>query len=289
MKKADLREVRQAGRETFVKNTGTLRRRILLGIPTLGVIRYEFLTHRQHAAIPINWAAGEVVASHLPESIVSMNYTTPDAQNVIVERLILDKFDWLLFIEDDTLIPPQAFLTIATHMDRGDIPIISGLYYSKGEPSWPLVFRGRGNGCFRNFKQGDWVWADGVPMGFCLIHSSILEWFWKNSPEYTLPDGHKLRRVFEFPRKSWYDPEQDRYFSLMGTSDLALCDRIIKENVLAKTGWAAVAKRRYPFLVDTSIFCGHITLQGEIYPQHAREILMPLKNNVESLTRISKT
>lgn len=269
---AEKRTVLRVGDTQVIKNDGMLRRRLLVGIPTLGVVRIEWDLARRSLVVPINWSSGELISSHLPESVVAQGYTTADAQNVILERFILDDFEWLILYEDDVLPPSDTFIKLEQYMTKGDVPIVSGLYYSKGNPSWPLVFRGRGNGCFTKFKRGDKVWVDGVPTGLILFHRSILEWFWKNTPKYTLPDGRKIPQVFKFPRESWYDPEQDRYFAHMGTSDLWLCDRILKEGVMGKAGWPKLAKSRYPFLMDTSIFCRHIDINGNVYPDHAEVV-----------------
>jgi hypothetical protein len=274
--KIDLRKVTKLPGTTIVQNKGVHHRRVLIGVPTLGIIRIEWDVHRRGQAIPINWQSGEVTASHQPKSVVSLGYSVADAQNVIVERAFLDKYEWLLLWEDDVLPPFNALLMLDKHMNNQTAPIISGLYYSKGNPSWPLVFRGRGNGAFRDFKMGDRVWCDGVPTGFFLCHMSIINYLWAHSPEYKLPDGRKVREIFKFPRESWYDPEQDRYFAQMGTSDLFLCDRIIKEKILEKTGWKKFGNLQYPFLIDTKIFCQQIDLNGIYYPAQAEEILLPL-------------
>lgn len=270
------REVKKLSKDTTViKNLGPHHHRILFGIPTLGTVRMEWAIARRGLIIPVNYQSGELTYNHLPESVVSIGYSTADAQNTIVERAILDKYEWCLLFEDDTIPPFDALLRLNQYMVKGDIPIISGLYFTKGNPSWPLVFRGRGNGVFTNFEIGDLVWADGVPTGFLLIHGSILKWLWDNSPDYYLPDGKKIRQVFKFPRDTWYDPEKDRYFSNMGTSDLYVCDRIMKEKVFEKTGWTKIAKKKYPFLVDTNIFCAHIDTYGVQFPQGAQEVLWP--------------
>lgn len=287
--KTDLRKITKLPGATIVQNKGVLTRRILIGVPTLGVIRIEWDIHRRGQAIPINWQSGEITASHLPESVISMGYGVADAQNVIVERAYLDKYEWLLLWEDDVLPPFNSLIALNMHIEKKTAPIISGLYYSKGNPSWPLLFRGRGNGSFRDFKMGDRVWCDGVPTGFFLCHMSIINYLWENSKEYALPDGRKIREVFKFPRDSWYDPVQDRYFAQMGTSDLFLCDRIIKEKVFEKTGWKKHAQMKYPFLVDTKIFCQQIDLNGVYYPAQATEILPPLQDLKDHRKKFAKS
>jgi len=48
------------------------------------------------------------------------------------------------------------------------------------------LYRGRGNGSFRDFKVGDKVWCDGVPFGCTLIHGSIIKALW-NESEFCAP------------------------------------------------------------------------------------------------------
>ncbi|HSE47505.1 MAG TPA: hypothetical protein VLA89_19585 [Gemmatimonadales bacterium] len=285
------RQVQKIGKTTIIKNLGPHMKRLMIGVPTLGVVRIEWDVHRRGQIIPINWQSGEVTANHLPDT-VGMGYHTADAQNLCLERAVLDKYEWCLLWEDDVLAPFDSMLRLAVHMEKMRTPLISGLYFSKSEPTWPLIFRGRGSGAFLDFEVGErrdprtkkllydgLVWADGVPTGFLAIHRSIFEWVWKNSPDYQLPDGRKIKQAFKFPRESWFDPEQDRYFAQMGTSDLAFCDRLIKENVFAKTGWASLAKKKYPFLVDTNLYAQQIDLQGKLYPNNCNEILAPKRGD----------
>jgi hypothetical protein len=275
LKSQGTRRLVQHPGDTLVYNQGVRVHKVMIGHPTLGQVRIEWDVHRRGQVIPINFQNGEITASHAPPSVQAVGYGVADAQNVICERTVLDKYEWLLLWEDDVLPPFDALQRMNSHMVSGVTPLISGLYFSKGTPSWPLVFRGRGNGAFLDWQMGDQVWCDGVPTGFLMIHGSIISHMWHHSPEYKLPDGRKVRQVFEFPRKAWYDPETERYFSTMGTSDLYFCDRLRKENVLAKCGWGDLAKRPYPFLVDTRIFSQQITLDGIQYPAMAQEVLWP--------------
>ena len=130
----------------------------------------------------------------------------------------------------------------------------------------PLLFRGLGNGSYQDWKRGDKVWVDGVPCGCLLIHNSILRWCWDNAEPYRLPDGTEVRKVFHTPREAGYDPETGGFHVSMGTEDLWWCDNLIKNKVLQKTGWKKLAKKKYPFLLDTAIFCQHIDPDGMQYP-----------------------
>lgn len=241
-----------------VKNTATkYLNRVLLGTPTLGVVRMEWHNAVCGLVIPCNWANS---------TVAPQGFLTPDAQNIIVKEAIEKDFEYVLLLEDDTVPPADLFLRMEAHMRDPASPLISGLYHVKpslvsSDPPEPMIYRGRGNGAFRDWKPGELVWADGVPTGCLLLHRSILRAVWDASEEYVLQANHqsnRLRRVFEAPRKVFTDVELPSYHKLVGTSDMYLCDRILTEGLLAVAGWKALSRKKFPFLVDTRIRCGHI-------------------------------
>lgn len=256
--------------EVIKYNPKRWKRRLMIGTPTLGLVRHEWAAARYSQCTPVNWEASGVDVRYNNGQIIRrdpIGFSVADAYNLIVKAAVERGVEWLLTVEDDVIMPPDTFVKVGQYMDNGDVPVMSGLYYLKGSPTQPLVFRGRGNGAYTNFKLGDKVWADGIPMGLMLIHMSIIRWFWENSPEYKLCSGDTVRRVFDTPRNSYLDPETGGIMTIGGTQDLYFCDRVMDEGVLAKTGWKKVGRRKYPFLVDTSIFCKHIDLStGRQYP-----------------------
>ena len=42
--------------------------------------------------------------------------------------------------------------------------------------------------------------------------------------------------------------------------------RVIRDDVLKRAGWPKIARRRWPFLVDTSVLWRHIAPDGMTYP-----------------------
>jgi hypothetical protein len=252
--------------QEIVHNTDSrpLRNRILIGTPTLGNVRIEWAIARFGQVIPPNWSAAST-AVPIPQQF-AVGYLVADAQNIIVNTAVTQDYEWVLLNEDDTLLPPDATLRFNEYMKKGDIPIISGLYYQKANPTEPLIYRGRGNSCFDRFKAGDLVWADALPTGCLLINCSILKLMWKESPEYKTGIGPVVRKVFETPARVWTDPESGNPTSACGTSDIFFFDRILKEKVLQRSGWTEISKKKYPFLCDTNIFCRHISSNGITYP-----------------------
>lgn len=249
----------------LIKNTSKLgmAQRILVGTPTRGTVRMEWVLARFGQLIPCNWSTGNF--TYPIETYAPMGFMVPDAQNVIIREAVLGGYEWVLLLEDDTIPPHDMFMILNEYMRSGDVPIVSGLYYTKSDPPEPLVYRGRGNSYYDDFVLGEKVWADGVPTGCLLINMKIINLMWQESPEY--PVGSVVtRRVFEIPEKTWVDPETGRINAMTGTSDLAWCQRVIDEDVIGRAGWPKIAKKEFPFLVDTRMFCRHISPDGTMYP-----------------------
>lgn len=241
--------------------------RVLVAHAVTGLLRVEWVQSRFGQIIPVNWSQVQMM-QFLQEGLFPLHYLVADAQNLIVQAAVEKDFEWLLLWEHDVCPPPDALLRINKYIRDEKTPVVSGLYYTRSRPSEPLVFRGLGTGAFLDWKHGDLVWCDGVPTGFLLIHMGILRLIWDESPEYRIPygSGPIVRRVFNDPREMWVDPETGNYNSISGTSDLEWCKRVIDNNYLGRAGWKKHAKMKYPFLVDTNLFCRHINPDGEAFP-----------------------
>lgn len=251
---------------TFIQDSGDPGHvnRILIGIPSTGLKRDEWIQARYGQVIPMNWSQVEMM--QFMNSYMTLRYQVADAQNMIVKQAIDLDFEFLLLFEHDILPPPMAFVRLNHYMRECKVPVVSGLYYSRSRPSEPLVFRGRGNGAWLDWEMGGDLWVDGVPTGFLLIHGSILRAMWDESEEYQI-QGTTTRRVFNTPRNAWYDPESGQYNSTAGTSDLDWCTRVMRERFFEKAGWPEYQNKKYPFLVDTKhLFCRHINFNGEQFP-----------------------
>ena len=242
-----------------------IRNRLMIGTATLGIVRMEWAAARFGQVIPCNWTAAHSSIGF--SQSIPMGYLVADAQNILVQATLQGDFQWLLLHEDDVVLPPDAFVTLNSYMKKEDIPVVSGLYYLKSSPPEPLMYRGRGNSCYDKWKLGDLVWVDGVPTGCLLIHSSILKVMYEESEDYMTGNGVKCKKVFETPAKVWHDPETNTSRVATGTSDIYWCDRVMREDVLRRAGWKKIGKRKWPFLVDTRIYCRHVDLTtGRMYP-----------------------
>ena len=244
---------------------GNPRTNLLIVTPTLGIVRMEWAMARYGQAMPTNWSCAS--ASLGIGNVVPMHYLVADAQNLGCEDVVKKGYEWLLLWEDDVIAPFDGLLQMNQYIRKAEVPVVSGLYFTKGLYSEPVVYRGMGTGAHTNFKLGDKVWADGVPTGFLLIHSSVIKLMWEESEEYKTLGGRVTRKIFDTVAQCYFDPETQSFSSGSGTSDLMWCLRVIEEKVLARAGWPKIGKKKYPFLCDTKIFCKHIDLStGKQYP-----------------------
>ena len=249
----------------FVRNSVQTTNRILICSPSLGIVRMEWVLARHGQVIPCNWSQVQIV--EFMSEFVPLEYQVADARNVCCNAVVERNFEWLLFIDDDVCLPPETFIILNEYMTKGDIPVVSGLYFTKSNPPEPLIYRGRGTGFYKDWKKGDKVWVDGVPMGCTLISGKLIKAMWEESEEYRVGNTI-LHRVFETPARVIWDPEKINFRTETGTEDLTWCTRVMNENFLEKSGWEKHAKdhAEFPFLINTRIWCQHIDPNGRQFP-----------------------
>ncbi len=240
------------------------QRRVMIGVPTLGLIRMEWALARWSQWIPTNWSSSDCI--QWLSQVSPIGFSVADARNLIVHTALQHQFEWVLFSDSDTILPPDAFVRFNEYMREGTIPVVSGLYFTKSVPAEPLVYRGRGNSYFAKWKLGDKIWVDGVPMGATLINCALLRAMAAEAPDTLIQGQYKVKQIFDTPSVRWVDPEAGSIQTFQGTEDLAWCDRVMHGEFLKKAGWPKLAKRPFPFLIDSNIFCFHIDESGRKFP-----------------------
>jgi len=250
--------------KTFDSKVETYRQRLLVGTPTTGQVRMEWAVARYAQAIPTNFSKVDML--NYVSGVVPIRYSVADAQNVIVNEAVTMNYEWLMLIEHDTMPPPDGYIQFNDYMRKAQYPVVSGLYFTRSHPAEPLIYRGLGNSYYTKWKLGDKIEVDGVPTGMLLIHCKLLKALWEDCEEYSVDNRLTVRRVFDSPAKTWFNTETGAQETLVGTSDLNWCGRIIEGGYLAKAGWPELQKKKYPFIVDTNIKCNHIDPDGVQFP-----------------------
>lgn len=243
-------------------------RQIFVAVGFTGLVRVEWMLARYGQIIPCNWSMTDF-QMWLP-TFGPIGFLVAEQRNIAVQKFIENDFEWLLFIDHDTILPMDFLLTMNDRINRDKIPVWSGLYFTKSVPAEPLVYRGQGTGYYSGWRMGDLVWVDGLPMGCTVIHRSILKVCWDEAEEYQ-SNGMTLRRVFESPQRAAVNPETGQWETQTGTEDLNWCWRVIANGIFKKAGWPEYQKKKYPFLIDTNLFCRHIDPNGVQYPSRGEE------------------
>lgn len=191
---------------------------IMMSIPTLGMVPIEFMFAAMRMQMPIN---GQV-AQH----VVKMK-EVGDARNKAVQDLMSmakkDRPKYLFFLGDDMLPEWDAFVRLYETMEEEKWDVLTGLYFWKGEPPTPLIWRDNHVGRMiagRDYTVGDRVWVDLTGLDFTLIRTELLEkisdpWF-KTGPSLRteLPDA--------------LEPYIDRKSVVMHTEDAWFCQKAKK-------------------------------------------------------------
>jgi hypothetical protein len=220
--------------------------RVIFGIPTTGQVRFEWAASIWDLIKPTNWQ----MALCSP-----MGYDVPTARNFIVKHALDSNYEWVFFNDHDVVLPSEMFLTLRHYMLKGDVPILSGLYYTKATHSEPLVYREMGEGPYYDWEHGDKFWVAGAGLGCALIHTSLFRAM--KPPWFINPGSSVSYDVLGTPSMR---------VNSGGTEDLYWYNRVVEENIIEKTGWK-IPHREYPIFMDTSIFCQHISLDtGLQYP-----------------------
>jgi SAM-dependent methyltransferase len=278
------RDVRISG---IIANKEQIMHRLLYGVPMTGLVRSEWVDGRMNQVIPTNWS--KVDLKQMMDQWAPLGYSVADARNIIATNAVELEFEWVFFHDHDVVLPQGAYIILNDLMIRREVPVWSGLYWTKSVPAEPLLYRRRGTGPHYDWKFGDKVWVDGIPMGCTMIHGTILKEMYLDAEEYYVGD-QKIRKIFETPVKTLFDPKTQSFQQTSGTEDIQWCHKVITERYFDKAGWPEYQEMEWPFLVDTSIYCRHISNDGMQFPMRGEDLPHePYRIDIEQLARNDST
>jgi hypothetical protein len=152
------------------------------------------------------------------------------ARNTGCQKLLELGWEWLFFLDDDVIAPPDAILKLMEHKK----PIVSGLYYRRNSPIVPVMMRNVAGGrqWVAEFNAPDLIEVDYVGSGCLLIHRDVLTSIAPLSPNH---------HWFEWRVDHVHLPPESRM-----SEDFAFCEN--------------ARKHGYKILVDTGVQCRHAGL-----------------------------
>jgi len=172
--------------------------RVLIGVPTRGLLSVQWVLSFLKQSHPVN--------TSLDYKFV-IGKEVGKARNELVQKALKLDTEYLIFIDDDVIIPPNTITKLINIADQGK-DIVAGVYYSKQIPPEPLIFKGRGTGSFKNWKIGEIINdVDGIGMGLTLLKTAIFKkikkpWF------KTIESSRKSTRN----EKLFYSVDESLYF-----------------------------------------------------------------------------
>jgi GT2 family glycosyltransferase len=197
---------------------------IAIGVPTRGTVRAEWAVQMMQLAFPVNTTR---MVNLVPDQSVE------DARNFCVKDALERDARYLLFIDDDVLVPMNALLRMVQIMEQEpQWSLVSAIVPTKTEPAEPCVFKGDRPGAFWDWSHGERFEIDSCGMACCLIRMEAVKkipepWFgWKQEFE----NGNRRTEEGE---------------------DIAFCNR------LRLTGGRLLA--------DGAVICAHIAEGGQLY------------------------
>ena len=104
-------------------------------IPTRGLLHWRWVQAKGNLIAPMNakrcelWAAGDEVG-HAYNKLVQTVLDHPD----------LGKFRYILTIEDDNIVPPDAHIRLLESIEWGKFDAVSGIYFTKGDVNMPMAY-----------------------------------------------------------------------------------------------------------------------------------------------------
>lgn len=193
-----------------------------------------------------------------------------DARNQIAEHALKVGAKYLLFIDDDTQIPPYAILKLMYALDQqappfGKAMVCAGIYCAKADPATPIVYSDRGSGPFWDWKFDDIFECASIGTGCMLIKTEVFTkierpWF----KTITAPMKAQLNRLEMGVEKIHED------ISVTLTDDIYFCYK--------------VADAGYKILAHGGVLCPHwdVTTQKEYKLADDSYPMIPREEKVET-------
>lgn len=159
--------------------------KVMVGVPTLmgAPLSWQWMNAYMGLAFPL----GCSVARSNPQ-----NKEIGLARNIIVEEALMANAEYVLFISDDVIPPARTFEMLARHKKD----IVTGVYWTKYQPTQPYLWKGMMNGPHNDWTFGEFFEIDWAGCDCLLIHTDVFRkmerpWFstdWSyNEGELSLP------------------------------------------------------------------------------------------------------
>lgn len=169
---------------------------VVKGVPSFGTVSTHFMQAFAGQQFPL-------VSSSV--DCIVLNKPIADARNEIVQFALDQDANYIYWLDDDVIAPPDSFLKLWRHQKD----IINGVYWSKSNPPMPLVFRGHLEAPYLNWHVGDLIEIDAAGNGLTLVKTEVYRKIEKEikGPWYSVEYGS-----FPGVKETPYNNTEDLYF-----------------------------------------------------------------------------
>ncbi|KKL11137.1 hypothetical protein LCGC14_2548840, partial [marine sediment metagenome] len=160
---------------------------IALAIPTWGKVSIAWASAMRHIGGPLG--------ANTVELAPVIGKPIAEARNELMEAAINNNCDYILFVGDDVLLPPDTLNRLLQRTwDNPDVHLVTGMYWTKTWPTQPYIWRGIQRGPYLNWKHGEFFELDYAGCDCLLIRLTpemkalgpdwfSTEWTWEGGKE----------------------------------------------------------------------------------------------------------
>jgi glycosyltransferase involved in cell wall biosynthesis len=136
---------------------------IAIGIPTKnGLWSYRFGLSLLQLQTPINCSLMHIIVAGKP---------VDEARNIIVDQAKAAGAKYLMFVDDDNLVPPFAIPRLLNLKAK----VASGVYYTKYQPPTPVILKKDCVGGYDKWTYGEVIDVDYIGLGCALVDMSVFD------------------------------------------------------------------------------------------------------------------
>lgn len=206
--------------------------------------------------VPIEWSVA-LLSLQIPMNmgfaqLLSRNRNRGEGRNGLVEEARKMGAEYLFFLDDDTVIPPNTLLALIKELESDpDAMVCGGIYTSKTNPAQPLVFKEQDGGTHWRWRFGDVFPCWGLGTGCMMIRMSVFDQIEK--PYFKDIVWDENQGVPEDP-----DMVPENVVAYTMTDDLYFCSKLAQKGlkVLAHGGILPVhfSQSRKPHVLENTAY-----------------------------------
>ena len=161
---------------------------IAIGLPTWGKVSVSWAQAYKNVGGPLGSNTVQLTVVGKPIA---------EARNELMTRAIQEGCDFIFFLGDDVLAPPDVIHRLLNRLwENPDTDLVTGMYWTKQWPTQPYIWRGVQRGPYLDWKHGEYIEIDYAGIDCLLVRLSdrmkalgpewfSVDWRWEDAKEPT--------------------------------------------------------------------------------------------------------